>query len=256
MKNILIIFILFLFFPLHVFSQKQDESLVKNPPKLTEFVTDETGALSKSQLDYLRLKLYYFFDSTSTQIVVYMISTLNGEPIEEVANAIAMKNKIGKKDNNNGVLLLIAKNDHKLRIEVGYGLEGVLTDALSSQIIKKEIAPHFKEGDFYEGISKGIDAIISAARGEYTDKSNYNSASTFKAILTVILVFIGVIGGIGIFWWIVSLISVKTGYVGGTRSRGSSYYSSGSSSGGYSSSGSGFSGGGGSFGGGGASGSW
>jgi uncharacterized protein len=248
--------VLFIFFlNLSVYPQKSEESLIKNPPKLSEYVNDETGTLSKAQLDYLRLKLYYFFDSTSTQILVYMIGTLNGESIEDVSYAVATKNKIGKKDYNNGVLVLIAKNDHELRIEVGYGLEGAITDALSSQIIKNDITPHFKKGEFYEGIDKGINAIISASRGEYTDKSGNDSASTFKAVLTVVLAFIGVIGGIGIFWWIVAFFSTKTGYIGGSSSSGSIFSSSGYS-GSSSSSVSGFSGGGGSFGGGGASGSW
>jgi|WetSurMetagenome_2_1015567.scaffolds.fasta_scaffold65640_2 uncharacterized protein len=253
MKIFYSIILVLIFFNNSVYPQKTDESLIKNPPKLKEYATDETGSLTNNQLDYLRLKLRNFFDSTSTQIVVYMINTLNGEPIENVSISIAAKNKIGRKGYNNGVLLIIAKNDHKLRIEVGYGLEGAITDALSSQIIKNEISPHFKKGEYYEGINQGIDAIIFAVKGEYTYKSNDNSASTFNSILILISVFIGVIVCFGIFWLVVSFFSAKTGYISGSFGSGSSNGSSCNSS---SSSDSGFSGGGGDFGGGGASGSW
>jgi uncharacterized protein len=251
MKIFYSIILVLIFFSNSVYPQKTEESLIRNPPKLKEYVNDETGTLTNNQLDYLRLKLRYFFDSTSTQIVIYMINTLNGEPIEDVSISIATKNNIGRKGYNNGILLLIAKNDHKLRIEVGYGLEGAITDALSSQIIKNEISPHFKKGEYYEGINQGIDAIISAAKGEYTYKSNDNSASTFKTILILVSVFIGVIVCFGIFWLVVSFFSAKTGYIGGSFGSGSSNGSGSSSS-----SDSGFSGGGGDFGGGGASGSW
>jgi uncharacterized protein len=257
--------IIILFLSQSAYSQKSDESLTNNPPKLTEYVTDVTGTLSKTQLDYLRLKLYYLFDTSSTQIVVYMIKTLDGESIEDVSHSIATKNKIGQKEFNNGVLLLIVKNDKKLRIEVGYGLEGVLTDALSNQIIKNEITPHFKEGDFYEGINRGIDAIIKVTKGEYhlvSENRKNSGSSTSGAILMVILVFAGSIGLIGIIFWMNAKFSSKTGYISGTSSSydsgSSSSYSSYSSSDSYSSSSSdsSFSGGGGDFGGGGASGSW
>ena len=122
MKNTFVCFIIFLVIslniPVKLFSQSGDSSLIKNPPMLKEYVTDETGTLTQVQLDNMRKKLKSFRDSTSTQIVVYMIKTLNGEPIEEVCYAIADINKIGRKGSNNGVLLLIAKDDHKLRIEV------------------------------------------------------------------------------------------------------------------------------------------
>ncbi len=247
-----------------LFSQQSNESLIKNPTKLKEYVTDETGTLSNAQLEYLRMKLYNLFDTTSTQIVVYMIKTLNGESIEEVSYAIATANKIGQKDFNNGVLLLIAKNDKKLRIEVGYGLEGVLTDALCVQIIKNEITPQFKNNNFYLGISKGIDAIALAVRGEYkkSDLNKNKRPSAVKTSSTLIFALVGSILLIIFVFWIIALFSSKTRYVGGKISSSTSYSSHSSSS--YSSSShsssssshSSFSGGGGSFGGGGASGSW
>jgi uncharacterized protein len=185
-----------------------------------------------------------------------MSPSLEGESLEEKSYEIAEQNGIGQKDKNNGVLLFIAKNDRKLRIEVGYGLEGALTDALSSQIIRKEITPQFKQGKFYEGINAGVDAIIKATKGEYTaDKSEDEDAGAICCgvpiiVLVIIFIFIIVFGMpilSGIFGW-------------GRRGRsnwwftGGSGWSSGSS--GWSGGSSGFSGGGGSFGGGGSSGSW
>lgn len=266
MKKTIKIFFFLLYLPVFILPKTQGESLIKNPPELTEYVTDETGTLSKAQVDYLSLKLFNFFDSTSTQVVVYMINTLDGEPIEQVAYEIAMKNKIGKKGYDNGALLLIAKDDRKLRIEVGYGLEGVLTDALSAQIIRNEITPHFKNNDYYTGISRGIDAIVSAVKGEYKLSSGkkYNEPSAVKTSLTLVFALVGSVMLIIFVFWIIAIFSSKTKYVRGSNSSSSSYrsysgsgYSSSSSGSSYtSSSGSGFSGGGGSFGGGGASGSW
>lgn len=264
MNHIRLIILFFLFYPLVLLSQNEDISLIENPPKLTEYVTDETGTLSKAQLDYLRIKLYNLFDTTSTQIVVYMIKSLDGESIEEVSHSIATENKIGQKGINNGVLLLISKNDKKLRVEVGYGLEGVLTDALCSQIIKNEITPQFKNNDFYKGIEKGIDAIALAVKGEYkiSDKRKYNEPSAVKTSFTLVIALVGSILLIIFIFWIAALFSTKVRYLGGGSKSSSSYKSysgssySSSSYSGSSSSSSGFSGGGGSFGGGGASGSW
>lgn len=226
-------------------------------------MNDETGTLTKEQINSLLKKLEDFDKETSTQIVVYIIPSLNGEPLEEVSVRLAEANKIGKKDKNNGVLLLIAKNDRKLRIEVGYGLEGVLTDALSSQIIRNEITPSFKNNNYYEGITKGIDAIISVTKGEYkADKKKKESGGLcFGIPIFVIMIFIFV--GFSIFISIIRRLMGFGGtmYSGGRRNGGWSnfggggFWSGGSGSSGGSSFG-GFSGGGGSFGGGGASGSW
>lgn len=268
MKTLIIIFLFIIFFSSGIYSQEKDKSLINNPPKLSEYVTDETGTLSQEQLVYLRKKLRKISDSTSTQILVYMVSTLNDEPIDEAANSIARANKIGKKDKNNGLLLLIAKDDRKLRIEVGYGLEGVMTDAMSSQIIRKEITPNFKTGDYFKGIETGVDAIIATVKGEYqadvptttTNETMVPGISNFLLFL-IILIPIGLIS----FFIFAAIYGAKKGYgVGGSNS---SYYSDSSSSSSWSSSSdssssssssddSSFSGGGGDFGGGGASGDW
>jgi uncharacterized protein len=271
MKNTFVCFIIFLVIslniPVKLFSQSGDSSLIKNPPMLKEYVTDETGTLTQVQLDNMRKKLKTFRDSTSTQIVVYMIKTLNGEPIEEVSYAIADINKIGRKGSNNGVLLLIAKDDHKLRLEVGYGLEGVLTDAMSKHISRTEITPNFKKEDYFTGIDKGINAIMATVKGEYqVNVKNLETKEESPAHndwLIAIIVFGFIFGGTGLLVF----LAVRSARKGGGRG-GSGGYSSGgwtssgsgssssSDSSSSSSSDSGFSGDGGSFGGGGASDDW
>ena len=117
----------------------------------------------------LRLEeaLHHFEDETSNQIVVVTFPSLEGESLEDFSIRLAEAWKIGQKGKDNGVILLVFKNDRKVRIEVGYGLEGVLTDATSKLIIENEIAPRFKQGKFDEGIEAAVQAIIAATRGEY-----------------------------------------------------------------------------------------
>jgi uncharacterized protein len=226
---------------------------------ISKYVVDETGTLTQSELNSLLKKLEDFDKQTSTQVVVYMISSLNGESIEDVSYRIAEKNKIGRKGKDNGVLVLIAKNDKKLRIEVGYGLEGVLTDAYTTQIRTKEMNPSFKAGNFYEGINKGVDAIIAASKGEYkADKKKKDDGSGLMCLGFPI--FIIIIFGFIFFSIFMSIIRRIFGwggrsYTGGSGWGGGGFFGgggSGGSSGGFG----GFSGGGGSFGGGGSSGSW
>lgn len=252
--------------PFFIYAQKDNnaKSYSDNPTKLLQYVTDESGTLTSGEISTLSQKLREFDNKTSTQIVVYMIQSLEGESLEDVSHRIAEKNKIGKKGKDNGVLLFIAKGDKKLRIEVGYGLEGVMTDAISSQIIRKEITPSFKNNNFYEGIDKGTNAIISVTKGEYIadKKSNKGLDGTTCFGLPI---FIFAIFGIIFFSIFVSIIRRIFGfgrsiYSGGKRGGGWSNWGGGGFFGGGSSGSSGgfggFSGGGGSFGGGGASGSW
>jgi uncharacterized protein len=229
-------------------------------PKLDQRVSDFTNTLSFQEWQSLEQLLKSFEDSTSTQIVVLMLNSLDGESIEEYASKTFELNKIGQTKKDNGVLLVIAKQDRKLKIEVGYGLEGVLTDAVSSQIIRQDITPHFKSGNYFGGIVTGVDAIIRATAGEYHADSKGKKAPAVSAGLVVIaLVFA--------FFVLIPMMSSRRRSIIG--SGGHRYYSgwgygggwpgsfgggSGSSSGGFG--GGGFSGGGGMSGGGGASGSW
>lgn len=131
-------------------------------------VHDDAHVLKQETIDQLEKKLAQYEDSTSNQIAILITSSLEGESIEDYSIRVAEKWALGKKDKDNGVLLLIAVDDHKMRIEVGEGLEGVLTDALSSRIIRNEMAPNFRRGDYDSGVTAAINGIIKAIGGEYT----------------------------------------------------------------------------------------
>lgn len=214
-------------------------------------VTDLTGTLSRNEKVILERKLADFEKETTNQIAVLLMPTLKGDSLEDYSIRLAEKWKIGQKGRNNGAILLIVKADRKLRIEVGYGLEGSLPDALSGSIIRNEIAPRFKTGQFYQGIDAGLSAIIAATKGEYKapEKRECRSRSSPWGTLWPILLFFGIFA-------FINLVARKRHYhSGGSRgwTSGGIFWGGGSSWGG---SVGGFSGGGGDFGGGGASGNW
>ncbi len=214
-------------------------------PILKNYVNDFTGTLTPEQKSYLEQALKEFDDSTSTQIVVLMINSLDGYPIEMYANETAEKNKIGTKEHDNGILFLIAKDDRKMRIEVGYGLEGALPDALASSILRNEVAPYFRKNQYYKGIVAGLSSIIRAVKGEYTGKPKGKKNNGLSIFIFYMILF-----------FIFFILASRRGRGGGG---GIIYYGGGFGGGGFSGGGGsfgGFSGGGGSFGGGGASGSW
>ena len=253
-KKLSLILLLFSF----SFVQAQIENELPARPKPAKLVVDYTNTLAPDQKEALENKLVLFDDSTSTQIAVVIIESTGIYDISDYAVALGRAWGIGNKEINNGVLLLVAKNDRKMWIATGYGLEGALPDATTKQIIENEIKPNFRENDFYRGLDEGTDAIIAATKGEYTAPENYRNKKDkdgIPAIVIIIIVFIiisiikrGGGGGNynrrgyrnnapGALWWLAS------GGLGGG-------HSSGSSSGGFG----GF--GGGSFGGGGSGGSW
>jgi len=214
-------------------------------PTLKYWANDYTNTLNSSELNILNRDLKIFEDSTSNQVVFLMINTLNNYPLEYYTIDVVEKNKIGTKKNDNGVLFFVAKDDKKLRIEVGYGLEGALPDALASSIIRNIITPYFKQGDCFNGIYKGLSAIISAVKGEYKalPKSKKNKKNVFSTIFTILFIII-----------FFSSFFRRKG-----RGRNTIFWGGGFGSGGNFGGGGGFrgfSGGGGSFGGGGSSGSW
>jgi len=131
-------------------------------------VHDDAHVLKQETIDQLEKQLTQYEDSTSNQIAILIVTSLEGESIEEYSIRVAEKWELGQKEKDNGVLLLIAVDDHLMRIEVGTGLEGVLTDALSSRIIRNEMAPAFRRGDFDGGVTAAVNGIISAIGGEYT----------------------------------------------------------------------------------------
>jgi uncharacterized protein len=218
-------------------------------PALSGRVVDQAGLLSANFEQSISARLAAHEQATGNQVVVVTFNDLQGYPIEEFGYQLGRHWGIGQKDKNNGVLLIIAKQERKLRIEVGYGLEPVLTDAISSNIVHYRITPPFKRGQFEAGTSAGVDAIIAALGGEYksTVPTRSRGRGTPGSLLTIILLFM-FLGPV--------LLGPLLGSLGGRR-RGSGFYPGGGfGRGGFGGGGGGFSGGGGSFGGGGASGGW
>ena len=131
-----------------------------------EQINDEAHIFSQNQRDELLNLVQNFEQNSTTQIAIVTLNSLGNRSIEELSLEIARGYKLGQKESDNGVLLLVAPNEKKVRIEVGYGLEGTLTDAISSQIINSVMIPEFKNGNMSEGIKKGVVAIIKVASGE------------------------------------------------------------------------------------------
>jgi len=217
-----------------------------NVPATTGYVNDKAGIISQTVELKLEQFLKDFEKSDSTQITVLTIPTLDGEVLEEYSLKVLDKWGIGQKGKDNGALLLVAKAERKIRIEVGYGLEGRLTDLLAGRIIDNEISPKFKQGDFDGGIVSGVVGIAEAVRGEYTGTgrtgNNKKKSSPWGLIF--------------LFFFLGPLLSRFRSRSGGHSRRGGIYYGGPIGGGGGGFGGGGFSGGGGGGGGGGASGGW
>ncbi len=170
----------------------------KEVPYLSSRVNDYAGILSPECIHRLEGILKAHEDSTSNQVVVLTIPSLEGEVLEEYSIKVVEQWKLGTAKNDNGVLLLIANDEHKVRIEVGNGLEGALTDMISGSIIRHQIVPFFKEGQYDAGVEGGIDAILKAIRFEYQveaeSSENYDQAMTWPFALLVSGIFLLVVG--------------------------------------------------------------
>ena len=235
-------------------------------PKLAGRVTDAAGVLPADTVTALEARLKALEDATGTQLVVATVPGLDGYEIEDYGVGLLRHWGIGQKDVNNGALLLVAPNERKVRIEVGYGLEGVLTDAVSATIIRGQIIPQFKAGDLPAGITAGADALITLLQlppEEQAAQAAAASQANDRAVR------VGTISAIEVIFWVIVLLWVIRAMSSGKRGRrrgpviiwgpgvGGSWSSGGGSSwGGGGGFGGGFSGGGGSGGGGGASGGW
>jgi uncharacterized protein len=147
------------------------------PEKPTGYVSDYANILSQATIQLLESDLQNFTASTSNEIAVVTVPDLGGDTVEHYATKLFELWKIGNAKNDNGILLLIARDDHKLRIEVGYGLEGALPDILARDIIDSKITPYFKQGDYDKGVIAGISAIKEATKGEYKATPNHNQKS-------------------------------------------------------------------------------
>jgi uncharacterized protein len=171
-------------------------------PALTGRVVDQAGIISAGDRSALEMKLKGLEDQSGIQLVVATVPSLQGADIETFANELFRHWRLGEAAKNNGVLLLIAPNEHRVRIEVGYGLEGTLTDALSNVIITSAVIPRFKANDYAGGIQRGVDGIISVLRSdasEWQTKANVRAddpSSLFDELAPILLfgVFIFIIG--------------------------------------------------------------
>ncbi len=258
-------------------------------PPLTGHVIDQTGTLSAEQKAALEQTLSAFEARKGSQLAVLLMASTAPEEIEQYALRVAEQWKLGRKKVDDGAILVVAKNDRSLRIEVGYGLEGALNDATSKRIISELILPRFKNQDFYGGISAGVDQIMRVIDGEPLPPPNKQPAGSFGdieqyapvlfilalALGSVLRAALGRVGGAlvtgGVVallaWFFVGALSIVliagviglfvTLFGGGLGGRGlGAYYGGGSLGGRGGFGGGGFSGGGGGFGGGGASGRW
>jgi uncharacterized protein len=265
-------------------------------PALTGRVVDLTGTLSAARIAELDSKLQEFEARKGSQVAVLMLPTTAPETIEQYSLRVAEQWKIGRKKIDDGAILVIAKNDRALRIEVGYGLEGALTDVTAKRIIDEVITPKFRSGDFDGGVADGVDRMLRVIDGEplpapqprAQPQGEFGGFDPFNPVLIIfVLVFGGILRGIfgrlfgslatggvvGVVAWfligslamsaVIGVVAfiftlISSSFAPGGFGGGGSPMGRGGWSGGSSSgsSGGGFSGGGGSFGGGGASGRW
>lgn len=263
-------------------------------PPLTGRVVDLAHVLPAQDTQQLSDQLKVHEESTGNQVAVLILPSLEGEPLEEFSHRVATTWKLGRKGTDNGVLLLVALKERKLRIEVGYGLEGTLTDLRSARIIRQEIVPRFKAGNIPEGVLAGTDAILKTIEGTYqaaddAQRSPSVDSNAFEPV--VIGIVVGFMAGLilsqglrrarallgavlsfmvaqaaSVLWGLAAagatavLLWLVLGAAGGQQRRRRSddwtWYSTGGGGWSGGSSGGGFSGGGGDFGGGGASGDW
>lgn len=249
-------------------------------PVLKSRVTDLTGTLDAASRQSLETRLAQLEQAKGAQLAVLLVPTTQPETIEQFSLRVAETWKLGRKGVDDGVLLLVAKNDRTLRIEVGYGLEGAIPDAVAKRVIAETITPRFKQGDFPGGIQAGVDALSRLIQGEplpepKTDFS-WLSAMSLDDILGVTALFVFIVGGMlrAIFGTLLgALLAGLVAFFGGwllgswvvglfagvivffLTLVGVSFISGGGGGGG-GGFGGGFGGGGGGFGGGGASGSW
>ncbi len=256
-------------------------------PPLSARVTDVTGTLTYKQKATLEQTLQDFEAKKGSQIGVFMVSSTAPETIEQYSLRVVEQWKLGRKKVDDGALLIVAKNDRVMRIEVGYGVEGVLNDAVSKRIISDVITPKFKQGDFYGGIRDGIDGMMRVVEGESLPEpargtgNNVSEVESYIPVIFILALVVGsvlrsllgrfpgaiVTGGVTAFlaWAFMGALSVAlfsgvlallfTLFGGGMRGLVGGHYGGGFGGRGSGRSG-GFRGGGGGFGGGGASGRW
>lgn len=244
---------LLLFMQSFAFTQVLDKDGIPEKPSPPRLMNDFAEMISLNNREDMELKLVAFNDSTSTQICIVTVNSIGDYSIEDYAVRLGRKWGVGQKDKDNGILIVVAKEERKVDIEIGYGLESHITDYDTKHIIDELIVPAFKQSNYYEGLDQAVNRITGLLQGTYQSGDYGNSSGTtdqiptwviILIIIVVILIIISATGGMG------------SGGIGRGGGGGWTWSSGGGSSWGGGSSG-GFSGfGGGSFGGGGSSGNW
>lgn len=238
-------------------------------PPLTGRVVDQANLLDPATEQALTEKLAALETATSDQLVVVTLNSLQDQEIEDYGYQLGRAWGIGQKENDNGALLIVAPNERKVRVEVGYGLEPILTDALSSQVIRDDILPSFRDGDYQAGVVKGVDALIAQLSLDPAEAQARAQAAAAQQTDTKAesIIPIVIIAAIFLFMFLIAMRSGRgrRSNVGSVllwaasealRSSGRGGGGWGGGGGGFGGGGGGFGGGGGSFGGGGASGGW
>ena len=196
------------------------------PAKPTVPIVDQAHILSPEQITSLTTKIEAEATKSSNQIGVLIVPSLQGEALEDYSLKVARAWGIGTKDKNNGVLLLVAIKDRQVRIEVGYGLEGALTDLQSNRIIVNDIRPSFRQGNYYQGLSNGIDGIISSIHNEYVGSAPISQTKSARPKFNItqllllpimLIVWLGSILGRSKSWW-------AGGMIGGVVGLGAAFF--------------------------------
>lgn len=193
MRNL--VYILLLAFPLMTSAQNF-------PERSNRLVNDYTNTLSNSEKQALEDKLVAYDNGTSVQIAIVIISSLDGYPIEQYAFELGEKWGVGQSGTNNGALILVSMEEHKMWIATGYGLESTLTDALCRRIVENEMKPRFRNGDFAGGLSAAADAIISVTKGEYAGQGDGGQDDPLPIVITIIALIIGI-------WILITIAAVS-----------------------------------------------
>jgi uncharacterized protein len=232
------------------------------PPAPQQWFTDSAGLVDATQASQLNEKLQSFEQRSGAQFIIYTFPSLQGEALEDFTIRCAEKWKVGNKKYDNGLILFVFAQEKKVRVEVGYGLEGTMTDAVSSRVIREQIAPNFQKGNYNAGLNGAADAIIARIENKEAPVRPVGGTQSSKpggidviGLLVLLFVFFFIIlpmlrrggGGCGGCLWPMFFLG------GGGRGGGITF---GGGGGGWGGGGGGFSGGGGGFGGGGASGGW
>jgi len=241
------------------------------PSKPKRLVLDSTNALSAAERQQLESKLVDYNDSTTTQIAVVILHTAGGDDINDLARRIGHEWGVGQKGKNNGIVVLVALDEHKVSIQTGYGAEAAVPDIITHQIIQNDIVPRFRQKDYYGGLNAATDDLMKYMKGEYKANARPHQRQQpfaggvfvliFIVVVILIIIFrgrggggqiIGGRGGASPFWWFLggAMLGRGSGGWGGFSNGGGGFGDGGGGGGGFG----GF--GGGDFGGGGSSGSW